>query len=152
MSGVQSPKRGMTLKHMKKIKADNYVGANGVDYSAEELDQAIVEASMNQAARIEREAVKIELLGMNPVDVFRFEFRAALESVKEREDLSWSQVAARLGVSRQALHSVVSGDRLPSTELVLSAASAFGIKYRIIGCRPVSRSVKVDSPGDEIPF
>ena len=51
-AGVVSPPKGMNLKQMTQIKQDNYVGANGKDYSAEELNDGIVRAKTNLAAKM----------------------------------------------------------------------------------------------------
>lgn len=51
-AGVVSPPKGMNLKQMTQIKRDNNVGANGKDYSAEELNDAIIRTKTNLAAKM----------------------------------------------------------------------------------------------------
>ena len=58
-----TPSRNMTLTQLKKIQIDNYVGTNGVDYNADEIDARIIEIEMKQAMEFDRgypKALKIK--------------------------------------------------------------------------------------------
>lgn len=46
---VQSPSKFTSLSKLENIRLDNYVGANGVDYSSEEIDLMIMEKKVIKA-------------------------------------------------------------------------------------------------------
>lgn len=58
--GVQSPSKNIPLARLKQIKQDNNVGANGKDYSEEELDQAIIERKISQGNKMVSQAKRHE--------------------------------------------------------------------------------------------
>lgn len=59
-AGVASPSKHIGLNRLKQIKQDNNVGANGTDYSAEELNSAINDRSNAQAKKMVSAAGKHE--------------------------------------------------------------------------------------------
>lgn len=64
--GVVSPSIFMTLGHLKAIQADNYIGKNGVEYSAEEVDFLVREKSQKKAhesvTQLHREHAHLEMV------------------------------------------------------------------------------------------
>lgn len=52
MRGTRQPSKFMSLERLKRIRQDHYLGANGVDYDAPEVDKLIF---IKQTLKADRE-------------------------------------------------------------------------------------------------
>lgn len=133
---TKTPSKYISLYRLKMIKADNCVTITD-EYTESEVDAAIQNRSESIARRQVKQAAQIERQKIapndyvHPIELFKADFRLKIEDIKQRQNLSYSDIAKSAGITRQALHNILSGKTPPSFNVIMKLVEKYRFKITL---------------------
>lgn len=133
---TKTPSKHISLYRLKMIKQDNCVTITD-EYTELEVDLAIINRSENIARKLENKAAKIESQKIapndyvHPIELFKADFKLKIEDIKQRQNLSYSDIAKSAGITRQALHNIISGKTPPSFSVIMKLVERYKFKITL---------------------